>query len=647
MKLKTLHLDNNNFYVSDVSVIAEAINKLTGLKELTVNNTGFTADHISTMITNNLVLEILDIGNNKLKSEGVRNLSKDLMKLSHLRVLGLYGNEITEYAASDIAEVICKLPVLEKLRLNDNPFGVVGMQTICKSLQYNGTLKLWQLDNVGITEEISDDIAAVIDSNPLLEYIYLGNNKLHSTGANVILKSLKSRKQFKALSLNNNCISEDVVDNVVQFVTSNPELEELLLNNNTIGTTGIINICRCLKDINTLRILDLADNNVSDEPTDAFTSVIESSTALEKISLDDKVLFNNNISTRLNNLKFLQINCKRVTEITVYKFINSIFANSNIEEITLKILTEEIHFLSPVNTTETLMVIKADLSMSASQMPMLYSVVTENKVEMVCTKDDVLVESEVMKLINVKCFQRLMLVFTRESYTDQELNFFVTIIGNFKSINSLVISRLSPNKYNGDISGIVIIEESEIIVMLTDGDLTANGITKLTQKVENITSLKIIYTGSMSNSFNEIVNLISNKTKLKYFLLRNDTIHVNAMENVFNCLTRTISIKTVKILNNLTIRNFDFTLQNDELTSQFIDQNHQIDKHHWHKLFCALKHTVNLKGLDLSGNAINKDLVQSLSILLDETSKIELLNLKNCSLGMSLKYINLQKIKIS
>ena len=648
LKLKVLHLDNNNFSISDDSTIAEAINKLTGLKVLTVNNTGFTADHISTMITNNLFLEILDIGDNTLKSEGISHISKALMKLSHLRELGLYGNEITDDSAGDIAGVISKLPVLENLLLNNNALGVGGMQTICKSLEHNGTLKLLQLDNVGITEEVADDIAAVIDSNPLLEYIYLGNNKLHSTGANVILNSLKNKKQFKALGLNNNCISEDVVNNVIQFVTSNPELEEFLLKNNSIGTTGVINICRCIKDINTLRIFNLADNNVNDEATYAFVSVIESNTALEKITLDDNMLINNvsTIFTRLSSVKCLHINCKPATKNTVYRSVDVIFANSNIEEIALYYLVEEMHFLSPINTIETVVVIKANVSKLDSHMPALHSVVMEDKVEIVCTQDDVLVKSEVMKMITAKTFKRLMLVFTRQNcYTDQEIDVLINAIGNNKHINSLVISKLYPNKYNSDVSVIVIIEESEIIVMLTDHNLRAIGITKLIQKVENITTLKIIYTGSVNTFFmqniNEIVDLILCMTKLKYFLLRNDTIYVKAMENVFNCLTRTITIKTVKILNNLNIRNFDISQKSDELSLQSVDE---IDNNLWLKIFCALKRKVDLKGVDLSGNTINKEVAQNLSILLDETSKIELLNLKNCSLGTSLKYLNLQKV---
>ena len=427
LKLKVLHLANNNFGVSDDSTIAEAINKLTGLKALTVNNTGFTADHISTMITNNLFLEILDIGDNKLKSKGINHISKTLIKLSHLRILRLYSNEITDDAADNIAEVISRLPVLENLLLNNNAFGVGGMQTICKSLEHNGTLKLLQLDNVGITEEVADDIAAVIHSNPLLEYIYLGNNKLHSTGANVILNSLKNKTHFKALALNNNCISEDVVDNVAQFMTSNPELEELLLNDNSIGTTGVINICRCIKDINTLRIFQLTGNNVSDEATDAFVSVVESNPALEKISLDGSMLFNNvsTIITRLSSLKFLHINCKPATKNTVYRLVDVIFANSNIEEIALYYLVEEMHFLSLINTIETVVVIKANVSKLDSHMPALHSVVMEDKVEIVCTQDDVLIKSEVMKMITAKTFKRLMLVFTRQNcYTDHEINVF-------------------------------------------------------------------------------------------------------------------------------------------------------------------------------------------------------------------------------
>ena len=646
--LKALHLDNNNLSVSDISMIAESINELTGLKELTVNNTGCTADHITTMISNNLLLETLDIGDNQLKSEGIRNVSKALIKLNRLKVLGLYGNEITDDAAGDIADVIYNLPLLEKLLLNNNTFGVVGIQTICKSLQQNRTLKLLQLINVGITEEVADDIAAVIDGNPLLQCIYLESNRLQNSGANVILGSLSNKKHIKALSLASNNISEIPVNKLLQFITNN-ELDELLLNNNSIGTTGVFDICKCIKDnINTLRVFSFADTNVSDEATDAIISVIESNNALEKISVDGNMLMldDNKLLTaiaKLSNPKCLQINFKVFTVNTVYRLVDFVFTNSKIEELTFNNLVEEIHLLSSLNPVETIVVIKTNANELSSCKPIVHSVIMENKIEIVCKKDDVLMESEVIKIINAKICQRLMLVFTRMNcYTDQEINVLANNIADSKIINSLVISKLNANEYNSDVSGIVIIEGSEMIVMLTDDSLTGTGITKLLHKVENITSL-ILCTDRGSKfsdpSINEIVDLISNTNKLCKFIIRNNSIHVKAMKSVINYLTENINTKTIKVLNKLNIRNFDFIQKSDH--SLFVEE---IDKHHWHKILFALKHSVDLKILDLSGNAISKEIAQYLSVLLNETTKLELLYLNDCFLGMNLNYIDLHKV---
>ena len=653
--LKVLHLDNNNFSVSDVSIIAEAINKVTGLKVLTVSNTGFTADNISTMITNNLLLEILDIGDNKLESEGISHISKALMKLSHLRELGLYGNEITDDAAGDIAGVISRLPVLEKLWLSSNAFGVVGMRNICKSLQHNGTLKLLQLDNVGLTEEVADDIADLIHSNPLLEYVYLGSNRLQSTGANVILSSLKSKKQFKALALNNNCISEDVVNNVVQFVTSNPELEELLLNGNSIGTTGILKVYYYLKNINTLKFLNLADNNVkyiNDKAGDPIVSVIESNTSLEKISLDGNILFDNTklLSTiaKLSKLKYLQIDCKRVTENYVDELVDElvdfIFANSNVEEITVKHFTEEIHFLSPSKAIETVVVIKANSNESVSHMPVLHSVVMEKKVEIVCVKNNGLVKSEVMKLIKVKTVKRLVLVFTKRNYcTNQEIaiDFIMTLISDCRNIYSLKFTKLNDNQCNSDVSVIVIIEEDTITIMLRGDSLKGTGITKLLNKFVSITNLVLCsenISDFTSQSSNEIVDIISKTTKLEKFTFRTDAIPMKAMENVINLLTKTITIQTISVLHNLNIRNFDFIHKRDKTASQELET--QVKTY----IICALRNNVDLRTLDFSGTAINEDVARYLANSLNKITTLEVLSLKDCSLGVALKSIRLQKV---
>ena len=140
---------------------------------------------------------------------------------------------------------------------------------------------------------------------------------------------------------------------------------------------------------------------------------------------------------------------------------------------------------------------------------------------------------------------------------------------------------------------------------------------------------------------NEIID-ISIATKLEKFTLRTDTLPMKAIENIINCLTKTITIKTVSILNHLNIRNIDFLHEShvsDKTTSQ------EIDIQQWKMyIICALRKAINLRTLDLSGNAINEEVAKYLAISLNKTVTLELLSLKDCSLGVALKSICLQKV---
>ena len=655
-KLRSLYLDNNNFSNSGTSVIAESLNELTGLKELAVNNTGCTADNIIAMITNNLHLETLDIGGNKLKSTGISNISTVVMKLSQLKVLGLHNNEITDDAADDIAGLICDLPILEKLKLGNNAFGVVGTKIICKSLQHSRAIKLLQLDNVGITEEAANDIAAVIDSNTSLEYLYLGNNRLDDTGADVILNSLNRHRHLKALGLNNNCLSEAVVKNIIQIVTSSHELEELLLNKNSIGTTGIIEIADCLKNFTTLKTLSLTDNNISDEAASALLSVMESNIRLEGISFDaDILIFNDKVSSaipKLINLKCLKIDCKLAIDNAVCELLDFIFANSNVEEITVKHLVEEMLFLSPwfKNAIETVMVIKENVNESASQMPVLHSVIKENTIEIVCVKNNLLMKSEAIKMIRVKTVRRLVIVFTKANcFTDQEMNFLITTIVDYNNINSVAVCKVNASDYNRDVSGVVAIENNKMIVSLRGNSMKSLGITKLINKAVNVANMGL-YAENMNeftiHSINEITDIVNKTAKLEVFKFRVDAISSRKIENSISCLTKGITIKTVRLLNDINIRNF---YKYDKLQSQSVEEmNKQHCKQHWFNIYmyiiCALKHNVDIKTLSLFGISINEDIAPLLAILLKNTTKIENLDLQHCSLGMNLKFICLQEI---
>ena len=401
-----------------------------------------------------------------------------------------------------------------------------------------------------------------------------------------------------------------------------------------------------MKNNSTLKVLNLADNNVGNEAAVPIVSAIKSSTTLESLSLSGNIILSldnskfANIIATLSNLKYLKIDCKLVTE-NVYKLVDLIFAKSHVEEITINYLSEDIHFLSPSTAIETVLVIKVNVDELASHMPPLHSVVIGNRAEIVCTKDDILAES---KVIGLKSFKRLTLVITKmSSYTDQELDVLTNAITvNCKSIDSLIISKLDANSHSD--MAVANIEENEITVTFTGDCLKETGITKLLNKIESMKSL-ILCTERMSTFGNddvdEIVDVLSKKNNLENFVMRKNFIFAKVMRFCINYLTKFITFKTESVLNNIGVKCFDFAHKCDKLESQSTEE---IDKHRWDKLFSTLKRNSDLKALNLSGNAINEEVAQCLSYLLDGLTKLEMLSLEDCSLTLSLKYIQLQKI---
>ena len=96
-------------------------------------------------------------------------LSSSLRRIHNLKELSIDGNSITEKAADCITEVIDHNCQLEKLWLNNNKLKSAGINKITQALQHLNTLKLLQLDDNDIIEEAADGIAAVINSNPILQ----------------------------------------------------------------------------------------------------------------------------------------------------------------------------------------------------------------------------------------------------------------------------------------------------------------------------------------------------------------------------------------------------------------------------------------------------------------------------------------------
>ena len=202
-KLEKLYFSYNNLH-SSLNVILQSLNKVNTLKSLYLDSCNLTdamSDKLGITLCNNCSLQELQLKNNHFKSTGILAIAKSLSKLSTLKLLNIRNNHITKEATGVIASMILSNNALEQLYLGDNKM-LTATSKILFSLKSVATLVILNLTNMSMTDEVVDELAAVITNNPLLEHLYLAGNKLLSTGLIVVTQACnKYSKNLKMLDI--------------------------------------------------------------------------------------------------------------------------------------------------------------------------------------------------------------------------------------------------------------------------------------------------------------------------------------------------------------------------------------------------------------------------------------------------------------
>ena len=233
-----------------------------------------TSFELATALHSNNVLEQLWLRGNKLNTAGALYILNSLEYRTTLQVLDMSYNNIGSQSADDIAAVIDNNPLINQLWLDGNDFHSTGTITICNALKKIRTLSILSLCNNGISDDAADELSAVITQNVLLEDLLLSNNQLHSTGIKIITESLSKLIKLRKLDLFNNNIGKEGASSLAIVINNSPTLQDLFLSSNNLETSGALEICNALSHINSLHVLTLSNNNISDEVTSQLIEVL-------------------------------------------------------------------------------------------------------------------------------------------------------------------------------------------------------------------------------------------------------------------------------------------------------------------------------------------------------------------------------------
>jgi len=158
-------------------------------------------------------LRLLALNQNHLGPCGAYFLALALDNLSELRILRLWGNNLGKKGIKSLSAALNNLDSLSELYLAENEIGSEGAKYLVDSLPGN-------LEILSLNENTLQDLGARFLSEGLrklfsLKKLYLENNKIGNIGANYIAKNLPG--SLTVLRLNRNFLTSEITQVVKEL----------------------------------------------------------------------------------------------------------------------------------------------------------------------------------------------------------------------------------------------------------------------------------------------------------------------------------------------------------------------------------------------------------------------------------------------
>ena len=624
-RLEELYFDNTNLGIETVKV-AKALQHITTLKMLNLSNNDIpqeACEELALGIKSNNQLEKLWLHDNNLHSSA-NVILNTLTTITTLTVLGLNNNQISQEASETVASVIMHNTRLEELHLHTNSLGI-GTVKVAKALQHITTLKILYLSSNNIPQEACEELALAIESNKFLTKLSLSLNNLQFS-ANVILKSLATITTLIMLDLNNNQITQEAGEALASVIMHNTRLEELHLHTNSLGI-GTVKVAKALQHITTLKILYLRNNNIPQEACEELALAIESNKFLTKLSLSlNNLQFSANVILKslatITTLTVLVLNNNQIPQEIDETLASVILHNTRLEELYFHNNNLGIGMVKVAKALQHITTLKM-LSLSNNNIP------REACEELV---------------LSIKSNEQLKKLWLNDNNLHSSA---IVILNSLSTITTLTMLNLNNNQITqeaGEALTSVIIHNTRLEELHLRTNSLGIGAVKVAKALQHITTLKIL---DLSNNnipqeaCEELALGIKSNEQLKKLWLDDNNLHSSAMV-ILN------SLATITTLTTLDLNNNQITQEAGEALASVIMHNTRLEELHLHtnslgigavKVAKALQHITTLKMLNLSNNNIPQEAYEELALGIKSNNQLEKLWLHDNNLHCSANVI--------
>ncbi|XP_078057484.1 NACHT, LRR and PYD domains-containing protein 14-like [Mustelus asterias] len=318
-----LNLDENKLGDSGVKLLSVALrNPDCKIQKLDLNFNGLTdscAEDLASALSTNRSLIDLNLGGNKLGDSGVKLLFVALRNPEcKIQKLDLYGNDLTDSCAEDLASALSTNRSLIDLNLDYNKLGDSGVKLLSVALR-NPECKIQKLHLHGnnLTDSCAEDLASSLSTNRSLIDLNLDENKLGDSGVKLLSVALRNPDcKIQKLDLNFNGLTDSCAEDLASALSTNRSLIDLNLGGNKLGDSGVKLLFVALRNPECkIQKLDLANTALTDSCAEDLASALCTNQTLRILNLG----LNSFTDQSVPALRRLILTCRSLEEIWLQK----------------------------------------------------------------------------------------------------------------------------------------------------------------------------------------------------------------------------------------------------------------------------------------------------------------------------------------
>ena len=616
-------LSNNPTFLT---VILQTLKESYNLKVLDFQSTSLTVketEELAIVIKNNPGLKELYLFNSGLKTSAAVIL-KALKEKSVLTKLHLDNNLMTEELAEDLAAVIENNSSLEELSIGKNKFGL-SAGTILQALQKHSRLKVLSLSDNNLTAHVAEELATMINNNLGLKELYIHDNDFQTSVA-IILKALKEISTLTKLYLNNSLITKEAAEDLANTIKNNTNLQELRIDNNNLGLSAAP-ILQALKDNCNLKKLNLENNNMTEQVAEDLANVIKNNQSLEELYLS-----NNNFKTSV------AVILKALKEKSVLKKLR----------LSKNLMTKEaVEDLSDVikNNTHLEQLYVADNKLGIQAAVILQALSNSSKIKSLNLSNNSMTEQLIGDLINV--IRNNLDLEELYLYNNDLRSSAFKILQALKEKSILTILHLNNNLMTGEVAEdlAAVIENNSSLEELSIGKnkfgLSAGTILQALQKHSRLKVLNLSDNNLTAHVAEELATMINNNLGLEELYIYDNDFQTSVA----------IILKALKEISTLTRLYLNNSLMTEEAAEDLANiiknntnlQELRIDNNNLGlsaaPILKALKGNCNLKMLNLENNDMTEQVAEDLANVIKNNQSLEQLYLSNNNFKTSVAVI--------